>query len=140
MKPNRNSIFVQPIAVNNDDGTLRVVHPLLASRARRMTHWLATQLGVERPHEAGLWLQRVFIRPKKAVSLALHQVPDPLHMLATRLGVKNQRSPQEWLLRTFVMPAQPLAPQELRLPAEADKLARRPATTAKTDTEQRYAA
>lgn len=135
MKPHHRTITVQPIAVNNDDGTLRVIHPLLASRARRMTHWLATQLGVERPHDAGLWLLRVFIRPKKPVSLTLQQVPDPLHLLATRLGVKNQHSLREWLLRTFVVASKPAPVQELRLSTDADKPAPQ-----QTENTQRYAA
>lgn len=137
MKANRRPLSIQPIAVNNEDGTLRVVHPLLATRARRMTHWLATQLGVERPHDAGLWLLRVFIRPKKASNLTLQQVPDPFHLLATRLGVKNQRSLREWLLRTFFIAAKPAAAQELRLSTDADKPA---AASQKTENQQRYAA
>lgn len=137
MKPNHRPLSIKPITVDNNDGTLRVIHPLLASRARRMTHWLATQLGVERPHDAGLWLLRVFIRPKKAVSLTLQQVPDPLHLLAARLDVKNRRSLREWLLRTFVLTSKPAAAQEQRLSTDANKAAAAPQ---KTENQQRYAA
>ncbi|ABR91178.1 Hypothetical protein mma_1626 [Janthinobacterium sp. Marseille] len=107
------------IAVSNEDGTMRVLHPLLASRSRRLTHWLAMQLGVERPHEAGLWLQRIFIRPKKAVTLNIHQVPDPLHLLGLRFNLKNQHA------------------KALR---GRDKLSFQPASSKSTESEQRFVA
>ncbi|RQO36376.1 hypothetical protein DBR37_08680 [Herminiimonas sp. KBW02] len=139
MKTHRTTISVQSVTVNNEDGTLRVMHPLLASRARRVTHWLALQLGVERPHDAGLWLRRIFVRPEQTVNLTLQQVPDPLHVLATHLGVKNRHSPLEWLLRTFFIAPKTVVQQELRLSPD-DTLTRRPAAAQKPASEQRYAA
>lgn len=68
MKTKRYNSTVQPVAVNNDDGTLRLIHPLLASRTRRMTHWLATQLGVKNQRSLQEWLLRVFVMPPQPVT------------------------------------------------------------------------
>ncbi|MFC7287515.1 hypothetical protein ACFQPC_05630 [Herminiimonas glaciei] len=119
MKTHDTGITCKPIAVSNEDGTMRVLHPLLASRSRRLTHWLAVQLGVERPHDAGLWLQRLFIRPKKAVTLSIHQVPDPLHVLGVRLGLKRRNG---------------------KTRQGGDKLSLQPAPAHHTEIEQRFVA
>lgn len=119
MKTRHTDITCQPIAVSNEDGTMRVLHPLLASRSRRLTHWLAVQLGVERPHDAGLWLRRIFIRPKKAVTLSIHQVPDPLHLLGLQLGLKQRGG---------------------KARQGGDKLSLQPAPARRTEIEQRFVA